>query len=1113
MKKFLLLILLFRVLNMNSQGYMEPSVAYQGPSYENNLISPVNATPSVADFHVRSIIPPDYFTGGTNLQIPLYEIKVGDISVPISIDYNSKGIKVDDLGGSTGIGWNLNTGGSIMRNIKGLPDLKVGWSSYEEWEYFQGIMLFPSVTSVGISRRNSASKQMYLNWDYFMQNRMSIYAESDIISNTPLSISSFPSNQSGSYYYDTFYDEFLVNAPGISDTFIIKNNSTKDPFGSEFEYDKLSGMFLRNIGNKLLNVTPKQVDHPSPGFGLNLQYQPAFNHFGLSLLKHKDLFDFEIKNDKGISYIFNDYDVVETFTGNYIQDSSWNQKAAKNMVANGYNKDVSAWHLNEIRDNLNNRSVKFKYEKYSNNNVLQRRDALVYEKRVNSNDGNTVIDFETLPQYLSSSTETSPFNRNWIKYLQSNRLKTIEFDGGKVEFTYINDRKDFSGEKELNEINIYNLKGELVKKIKFNYIYYNSKSSRFFCLTDNCSRLFLKSLEIVNLDDIQQSEVYSFDYDNPNSLPNKFSNEQDYLGYYNANGYTSSDLKTPKLFYYKSLTPASFLPFKIDPIFIPGLPLANSENIESTSELNKIPVNRGIEIQGDYSLESNINSLKGLLKRITYPTKGYTLYQYENDDFIFEGNTIKAGSARIKNQQIYDSSNELINSIDYSYNEANRSSGQISRVPLLATIEAFCENPFKIYKILVYNNSKTAIELNQNTYVGYSYVKEKHSKSNITKEFKFTNITDYPNISPVLKTKTGTFVETSSIKYLFRSLLPISNTGYKRGFLKSKVLKVDNIVKEKTVNSYKSYLNESIKVKPPSNNAHFISVGRKESFNNIQLETTISQEFLGLDKSHFAEFVVNDSLFIDENYSYKTSGSKLFSKYYPYVAKKNKKTILGEESVENLYPFGELLIGQLPYPSELEYENRISTPYRTIYKKGNETIDSRTRNYNTYSYNNGSTMTFPRTNISSISQRLMNASSFEHQVVDYRDEYGNVVTYHTPDNIYTTLIWGYKGMYPIIEIKNIKFQDLDISKINNIRNISNSNNSQQLLLNAIKDLKNSLPTTANLTYRIYKPLVGVVIEGDENGKEILYDYDGLNRLIRVRDNNFDIIKEYEYNYE
>jgi len=66
--------------------------------------------------------PVDYSNGLPKIEIPLYEIKVGDISIPISLKYHSSGFKVNTSETWLGYGWTLSAEPVITRSIKGNPD-------------------------------------------------------------------------------------------------------------------------------------------------------------------------------------------------------------------------------------------------------------------------------------------------------------------------------------------------------------------------------------------------------------------------------------------------------------------------------------------------------------------------------------------------------------------------------------------------------------------------------------------------------------------------------------------------------------------------------------------------------------------------------------------------------------------------------------------------------------------------------------------------------------------------------------------------------------------------------------------------------------------------------
>lgn len=67
-------------------------------------------------------IPVNYFTGSSQIDIPLYETDVKGFKLGVSISYNTSGIKVDDIASTVGLGWVLNAGGVISRTVNGLAD-------------------------------------------------------------------------------------------------------------------------------------------------------------------------------------------------------------------------------------------------------------------------------------------------------------------------------------------------------------------------------------------------------------------------------------------------------------------------------------------------------------------------------------------------------------------------------------------------------------------------------------------------------------------------------------------------------------------------------------------------------------------------------------------------------------------------------------------------------------------------------------------------------------------------------------------------------------------------------------------------------------------------------
>jgi len=82
------------------------------------------SSPTAASLGKYGDIPVSYHTGIPQINIPLYTVKAGTLSLPISLDYHASGLKVTEPAGWVGAGWSLNAGGVITRTVVGLPDEK-----------------------------------------------------------------------------------------------------------------------------------------------------------------------------------------------------------------------------------------------------------------------------------------------------------------------------------------------------------------------------------------------------------------------------------------------------------------------------------------------------------------------------------------------------------------------------------------------------------------------------------------------------------------------------------------------------------------------------------------------------------------------------------------------------------------------------------------------------------------------------------------------------------------------------------------------------------------------------------------------------------------------------
>lgn len=87
-----------------------------------NFTKVVPPSPDAAALLRYVSVPVNHSTGVPEISIPIYNLQVGELNVPISISYHAGGIRARDIASVIGLGWSLQAGGLISRSIVGLHD-------------------------------------------------------------------------------------------------------------------------------------------------------------------------------------------------------------------------------------------------------------------------------------------------------------------------------------------------------------------------------------------------------------------------------------------------------------------------------------------------------------------------------------------------------------------------------------------------------------------------------------------------------------------------------------------------------------------------------------------------------------------------------------------------------------------------------------------------------------------------------------------------------------------------------------------------------------------------------------------------------------------------------
>ncbi len=111
------ILLLFQIIVFQVSGQSGNNTGSLGDLP--NFIPPTPEVSSILKANFLSVSPN---TGAANISIPICGLSAGNFSLPVSLNYNSTGIRVDEIASMVGIGWSLNFGGVIGRTVMDVPD-------------------------------------------------------------------------------------------------------------------------------------------------------------------------------------------------------------------------------------------------------------------------------------------------------------------------------------------------------------------------------------------------------------------------------------------------------------------------------------------------------------------------------------------------------------------------------------------------------------------------------------------------------------------------------------------------------------------------------------------------------------------------------------------------------------------------------------------------------------------------------------------------------------------------------------------------------------------------------------------------------------------------------
>ena len=171
-------------------------------------------SPQAASLARYGEYPVSYAPGVPEISVPIYTIRIGGYSLPISISYHASGIKVGEVASVVGLGWALNAGGAISRTVEGAPDLRA-WTE-EQDTYYRDYDNLDALVGSAIETGT----------DFELLRMMCLHPESTV--------------------YDTASDRYTYNFAGKSGVFRYSHNDSRF---IPLDYEPFTIRAVRNSGN------------------------------------------------------------------------------------------------------------------------------------------------------------------------------------------------------------------------------------------------------------------------------------------------------------------------------------------------------------------------------------------------------------------------------------------------------------------------------------------------------------------------------------------------------------------------------------------------------------------------------------------------------------------------------------------------------------------------------------------------------------------------------------------------------------------------------------------------------------------------------------------------
>ena len=1131
MKKILLLLVLVLYGVVYSQNDGNPSA-----DTDANLI-PFPTSPEAAKLGVFGNIPVTLSAGQMNYQVPLYTLQVNEYSWPITLSYSFGGLILEDKPSLSGMSWNLTAGGTVVREVRGLPD--------EHPRGYYGSKDFRLTHLKPFFDRGEITKSTI---DQILDGRM-----------------------------DAEPDKYTLSVNGIN--FSFKIDKDKNPvYLSKHNY-KVSITWQAGQNHRIDAITLiddkgytyifNVKERNEPLEGNEIVFNDGFTGYTSSWMLSKVILP--NAREIGFTYVDHFYQSLDFFASGFrsynvpamscsggnsgnVPDHGYSDGYAKTLISRkvlagitspsgnvlfpvNTNDDRVKYHA-MIINNTNAETINtyaFQYEGY--------RDLLTSITKNNT----PFYSFEyhnkgEIPGFHTTVADKPTAQDTWGFYNGQSNTHALS-----IPFTQYSANKTPSTAKTmigaLTKITYptggYSMIDYEANTIKQEYLASNATGA----LPANREiNLLFKSDNDLNANTYKERSVrYTFKTDVYATISHRITSENQgrILASIQREGscpaqhqFTAGGDYPTVAGYYRRVEDVEI------PTFCPALGIELSDGDPDITTLSGTSGGYIIIPQGTYIFKIYTDNNKNKDVSGHIQVKFHELPDTPQEQILYTDVTV--GGIRVKSIQEFDGvTNEPIKQrfFDYSADDGY-SSGTILQQGITKyahKVEVSCGNGNQFFNYLydrVNYSYKTynPVNLNQGVPVYYKQVKEYEDRytKNIpsytvnsspfvpvnydgSRTFRILSDPYATRIHYYPKGYTETTYENPRQYYTYGyPVLPngvdksmgrvSSQTVYRFETTDSTVHKINQ-----TVNEYKQIRGLIDQDGNDYNPLHpkGLKIGYK-----IKKEGNIITTINVNDYFTFATYKEYDNNFVPQHI--KTT------QYYPQAITTEEfmtfdayDQVIRTEVVDSR---GKKQVSQMQYPYDVNEptynamvnKNVIATPVMTTALIDQQTL-SKTK---TEFYDLGGRLFKPKTKLSAKGDTALEPRLH----IDQYDTYGNIIEYHAvsnPTHRYTSVIWGYNGQYPIAKIENASFAEVAAALGITAEVLKGYNETSLATLHTLRGL---LPKAMVTTYT-YAPLVGITSMTDPKGYSTSYEYDHLNRVEHIKDSDNNLVDKFYYYYK